>query len=57
MVLDFLIIIEIELYNYMHIVFTNTCQQCPDHYVDTVTPKANQYNDVTRLSRDSKLEL
>ncbi len=25
--------------------------------VDTVTPKANQYNDVTRLSRDSKLEL
>jgi len=25
--------------------------------VDTVTPKAKQYQDVTRLSRDSKLEL
>ena len=26
-------------------------------HVDTVTPKAKQYQDVTRLSRDSKLEL
>ncbi len=26
-------------------------------FVDTVTPKAKQYQDVTRLSRDSKLEL
>ena len=37
--------------------YLTTDQQLLTSNVDTVTPKAKQYQDVTRLSRDSKLEL